>query len=91
MWWLFDPVIGDALRAVGNRDGAALAEPEGSKRAPQWCVVLVGVAAQVVSVRSREHEDRPSDTASAHSGHAVNDVVVGVASPCAVSDNLSVV
>ena len=88
---LLDPVVGNALRAVGDGDRAALFESEGRKCAPHWCVVLVGVAAQVVSVRSCEHEDRPSDTASAHSGHAVNDVVVGVASPCAVSDYLSVV
>ena len=69
------------MRAVGYRDRAALAESEGRKRAPHRCVVLVGVAAQVVSVLSREAENCPSDTASAHSGHAVNNVVVGTAVP----------
>ena len=34
---------------------------------------------------SREAENHPSNTASAHRGHAVNHVVVGVGMPCAVN------
>lgn len=45
MRWFFDPVVGDALRAVGYRDRAALAESKGFERASHWSVVLVGVAA----------------------------------------------
>lgn len=81
MRWFFDPVVGDALRAVGNRDGAALAESEGRKRASHRCVVLVGVAAQVVRMLGREAENRSCDPMSTHCGHAVNDVVVGIGMP----------
>ena len=84
MWWLFDPVIGDALRAVGYRDRATLAESEGRKRAPHRCVVLVGVAAQVVSVLSREAENRSCDSMPTHCGHTVNRVVVGIGMPCSI-------
>ena len=59
-------------------------ESEGPKRAPHRGIVLVGVAAQVVRVLSREAENRPSNTASAHRGHAVNDVVIGIRAPSAV-------
>lgn len=45
----------------------------------------MSVAAQVVSVLSREREDRPSNAVPAHRGHAVNHVVVGVGMPCAVN------
>lgn len=83
VWWLFDPVVGNALRAVGYRDRAALAESEGRKRAPHRYIVLVGVAAQVIRVLDREREDRPSDAVTAYRGHAVNDVVVGIGMPCA--------
>ena len=79
-----EPVVGDALRSVGHRDGAALAESERLERAPHRCVVLVGVAAQVIRVLDREREDRPSDAVTAYCGHAVNDVVVGIGMPCAV-------
>lgn len=81
MWWLFDPVIGDALRSVGDRDRSTFAEPEERKRAPHRRVVLVGVAAQVVRALCREREDCPSDAVPAYRGHAVNDVVVGTAAP----------
>lgn len=81
---LLDPVVGDALRAVGNRDGAALAESKRIERAPHWCVVLVGVAAQVVSVLSSEAENCPRDPTPTHRGHAVNDVVVGIGMPRAI-------
>lgn len=91
MWWLFDPVVGDALRAVGHRDRAAQMEPEGPKRALHWSVVLVSVAAQVVSVLSREREDRPSDAAPACRGHAVDDVVVGIGMPCAIDRRVGLV
>lgn len=84
MWWLFDPVVGNALRAVGDGDRAARAESERLERAPHRCVVLVGVAAQVVSALSREREDRPSNTVPAHRRHAVNHVVVGIGMPSAV-------
>lgn len=47
VWWLFDPVIGDALRSVGHRDPSALVESERLERAPHRYIVLVGVAAQV--------------------------------------------
>ena len=47
---LFGPVVGDALRAVGDRDRSTFAESEGPKRASHRGVVLVGVAAQVVRV-----------------------------------------
>ena len=76
-----EPVVGDALRSVAHRDGAALAESEGVKRAPHRDIVLVGVAAQVIRVLSRELEDNPSDTAPAYRGHAVNHVVVGAGMP----------
>ena len=49
-----------------------------------WCVVLVGVAAQVVSVLSREAENCPSDPTPTHRGHAVDDVVFSLGMPCAV-------
>ena len=84
MWWLFDPVIGDALRAVGDGDRAALAESEGVKCAPHRDIVLVSVAAQVVRALCRELEDNPSDTAPAHRRHAVDDAVVGIRMPRAV-------
>lgn len=86
-----EPVVGDALRAVGDRDRAALAESEGRKRAPHRRVVLVGVAAQVVSVRSREREDRPSNAVPAYRGHAVNHVVVGVGMPRAIDRRVGLV
>lgn len=79
-----DPVIGDALRSVGHRDGAALAESERRERAPHRYIVLVGVAAQVVRALCRELEDCPGDTVSAHRGHTVNHVVVGIRMPSAV-------
>ena len=44
----------------------------------------MGVAAKVIRTLSCEREDRPSDTASAHRGHAVNRVVVGVGMPRAI-------
>ena len=81
MRWFFDPVVGDALRAVGYRDRAALAEFEGRERAPHRCVVLVGVAAQVIRVLGRKAENRPSNALPAHRGDAVNDVVVGIGMP----------
>lgn len=84
MWWLLDPVIGNALRTVGDSDRAALAESEGLERAPHRSVVLVSVATQVVSVLSCEAEDRPSNTASAHRRHTVNHVVVGIGMPSTV-------
>ena len=85
MRWFFDPVVGDALRAVGYRDRAALAESEGRERAPHRCVVLVGVAAQVVSVLSREAENRSCDPMPTHCGYTVNHVVVGVGMPSTVN------
>ncbi len=85
MWWLLDPVIGNALRTVGDSDRAALAESEGLERAPHRSVVLVSVATQVVSVLSCEAEDRPSNTASAHRRHTVNHVIIGIRTPRAVN------
>ena len=85
---LFDPVVGNAFRAVGRPDCAALFESEGRKRAPHRGVVLVGVAAQVVSVLSREAENRPRDPTPTHCGHAVNHVVLSLGMPRA--DNLGV-
>lgn len=81
MRWFFDPVVGDALRAVGYRDRAALAESEGRERAPHRCVVLVGVAAQVIRALGRKAENCPRDPTPTHRGHAVNDVVVGIGMP----------
>lgn len=78
---VLDPVVGDALRAVGDSDSAALAESKGFERASHRCVVLVGVAAQVVRALCSELEDCPSDTASARRSYAVDDVVVGTATP----------
>jgi len=75
---LFEPVVGDALRAVGYGDRAALFESEGRKRAPHRCVVFVGVATQIVCVLRCKAENGPSDAVLAHRGHAVNDVVVGL-------------
>ena len=85
MWWLFDPVVGDALRAVGHGDCAALSKSKGLERAPHRSVVLVGFATQVVSVLSCEAEDRPSNTASAHRRHTVNHVIIGIRTPRAVN------
>ena len=85
---LFDPVVGDALRAVGDCDRSTFAESEGPKRAPHRRVVLVGVAAQVVRVLSCEPENRPRDPTPTHRGHAVDDVVLSLGMPCA--DNLGV-
>ena len=85
MWWLLDPVVGDALRTVGHRDRSALLESEGLERAPHRSVVLVGVATQVVSVLSCEAEDCPSNTASAHRRHTVNHVIIGIRTPRAVN------
>ena len=79
-----EPVVGDALRSVAHRDGAALAESEGVKRTPHRDIVLVGVAAQVIRVLSRELEDSPTNTAPPYRGHAVNDVVIGIRAPSAV-------
>lgn len=76
-----EPVVGDALRSVGHRDGAALAKSERRERAPHRYVFLVGVAAQVVRALCSELEDCPSDTASARRSYAVDDVVVGTATP----------
>lgn len=79
-----EPVVGNALRAVGHRDRAALAESKGFECAAHRRVVLVGVAAQVVSVLCRKLEDCPSDAATAHCGHAVNHVVVDIGMPRAI-------
>ena len=80
-WWFFDPVVGDALRAVGDRDRSTFAESEGSKRAPHRRVVLVCVAAQVIRALGRKAENCPRDPTPTHRGHAVNDVVVGIGMP----------
>ena len=82
---LFDPVVGDALRTVGNCDGSALAESEGLERAPHRCVVFVGVATQIVCMLRCKAENRPSDAVPAHCRHAVNDVVLSLGMPCAVN------
>lgn len=81
---VLDPVIGNALRVVGNGDCAALLESEGFERAPHRGVVLVGVATQVVSVLSRKVENCPRDPMPAHCCHAVNHVVLSLEMPCAV-------
>lgn len=81
---LLDPVVGDALRTVGYGDRSTLAESKGCKRVSHWCVVLVSVAAQVVSVLSREAENRSCDPMPTHCGHTVNHVVVGVGMPRAI-------
>ena len=81
---VLDPVVGNTLRAVGYCDRAALAESEGRKCAPHRCVVLVGVAAQVVCVLGRKAENHPSNASAAHRGDAVNDVVVGIGMPCSI-------
>ena len=44
------PVVGDALRAVGNGDRAALSKSKGLDHAPHRGIVLVGVAAQVIGM-----------------------------------------
>lgn len=81
---LLDPVVGNALRAVGDSDRAALAESKGFERASHWSVVIVGVAAQVVCVLGREREDRPTNAVPAHRRHTVNHVVVGIGMPSTV-------
>ena len=91
MRWFFDPVVGDALRAVGYRDRAALAESEGCERASHWGVVLVGVAAQIVRMLGREAENRSCDPMPTHCGHTVNDVVVGVGMPLAIDRHVGLV
>ena len=80
----FDPVVGEALCAVGHRDCAALLESKGLERAPHRGVGLVRVTAQVVRVLSGEPENRPSNSASAHRRHTVNHVVLSLGMPCAV-------
>ena len=85
VWWFFDPVVGDALRTVGNGDCAALLESEGLERAPHRGVVLVGVATQVVSVLSCEAENRPRDSMPAHCSDAVKHVVISIGMPRAVN------
>ena len=90
-WFRFDPVIGDALRPVGDGDRAALAESKGIECAPHRCVVLVGVAAQVVSVFGREAENCPRDPTPTHRSHAVNDVVVGIGMPRTIDLRVGVV
>lgn len=80
-WWFFDPVVSNALRAVGHPDYAALFEPEGLKRAPHRGVVLMGVAAQVIRMLRRKAEDRASNVASAYRGHSVDDIVGRIRMP----------
>jgi len=82
--WFFDPVVGDALRAVGYRDRATLTESEGRERAPHRCVVLVGVAAQVIRALGRKAENCPRDPTPTHRGHAVDDVVFSLGMPCSI-------
>ena len=88
---VLDPVVGDALRTVGHRYRSTFAESKGVKRAPHRDIVLVGVAAQVIRVLSRELEDNPSDTTPAHRGYAVNHVVVGVGVPRAIDRRVGLV
>ena len=91
MRWFFDPVVGDALRAVGYRDRAALAESEGRERAPHRCVVLVGVAAQVIRALGCKAENRPGNASPAHRGDAVNHVVVGIGTPSSLDIGVGLV
>lgn len=81
---LFEPVVGNALRAVGYGDRAALFESERLKRTSHRRVVRVCVAAQIVRMLRCKAENGPSYAVSAHRGHAVNDVVVGLGVPRAV-------
>lgn len=81
MWWLFDPVIGDALRSVGHRDPSALVESERLERAPHRYIVLVGVAAQVIGTLGCVAQDRSGSLFPAPRCHTVNNVVVGTAVP----------
>lgn len=80
-WWFFDPVVGDALRTVGHRDRAALAESEGRKRVPHRAVVFVGVAAQVIGALGCVAQDRSGNPFPAPRCHTVNNVVVGTTVP----------
>ena len=61
MWWLLDPVIGNALRTVGDSDRAALAETEGSEGVTHGAVILVCVAAKIVGALGGVREDRTRD------------------------------
>ena len=81
MWWLFDPVIGNALRAVVHGDCAALAKSERFKCASHRGVVLVGVAAQVIGTLGCVAQDRSGSLFPAPRCHTVNNVVVGTAVP----------
>ena len=78
---VLDPVVGNALRAVGYRDRAALAESKGRKCAPHRCVVHVGVAAQVIGTLGCVAQDRSGSPFPAPRCHTVNNVVVGTAVP----------
>lgn len=88
---VLDPVVGNALRAVGYRDRAALAESEGRKRASHRCVVLVGVAAQVIRALGCKAENRPGNASPAHRGDAVNHVVVGIGTPSSLDIGVGLV
>ena len=82
---VLDPVVGDALRTVGDRDRAALSESERLKRATHRCVVLMGVAAQVVRMLRCKAENCPSDAVPARCRHTVNHVIIGIRTPRAVN------
>ena len=78
---VLDPVVGNALRVVGASDSAALAESKGFERASHRCVVLVGVAAQVIGTLGCVAQDRSGSPFPAPRCHTVNNVVVGTAVP----------
>lgn len=80
-WGVPEPVVGDALRSVAHRDGAALAESEGVKRVPHRDIVLVGAAAQVIGTLGCVAQDRLGSPFPAPRCHTVNNVVVGTAVP----------
>lgn len=78
---VLDPVVGNALRAVGDGDRAALAESEGPKRAPHWDIVLVSAATQVIGALGCVAQDLSDNPFPAPRCHTVNNVVVGTAVP----------
>ena len=80
-WWFFDPVVSNALRAVGHPDYAALFEPEDSSVRRIGALSSWVSQRQVIRMLRRKAEDRASNVASAYRGHSVDDIVGRIRMP----------